>query len=462
MTKKFEDFKRVNQFDLPETIDPERICVCFEIPNERYHIRAFWTALYRLTLWNSWAADEAHTAREVAAVWRDVWNTAIKDEDTMGCGCSDRPTQRRLSPSGILEVSYDDGQTWEEDRANDPRFSNPVLPPLTGGTAEEKRCTMANSIVTALEAEQQKQLDILQDQAQLATAIFDSIAAFLAIVGATGVGALFALISLLIGLLVRTIINMLPEDFEAQFNLTTWQALLCILYCEIDDNGHITEAAWQNIKTRCISEVPTSYAGHWCSDMINAMGVVGLTNAGLGGWGGARDCSNCECDDTWCYLFDFEQNNGGFSAQTTNNPFSRNLGTYVSGSGWRHTDVSGAAQIGGTVYRRGVYIQRDFTMATVTKITVAYEYTEGTFIPANQYSKWQLESQSGVIQGGVSADVPPPTPSVWEGNISMSRVRIMLTASGRQNVSGFDGSALIKWVKLEGTGSNPFGADNCP
>lgn len=83
--KKFEQFDRVNQWDLPTIVNPEKICVCFEIPNERYHIRAFWTALYKLSLWNSWATDEAHTGREVASVWRDVLNLAMGDENTMGC-----------------------------------------------------------------------------------------------------------------------------------------------------------------------------------------------------------------------------------------------------------------------------------------------------------------------------------------------------------------------------------------
>jgi hypothetical protein len=85
MTKKYSEYNRVNQWDLPEIIDPGRIKVCFEIPYERYHIRAFWTALYKLTLWNSWSADDDHTGREAALVWRDVLNVAMNDPNTIGC-----------------------------------------------------------------------------------------------------------------------------------------------------------------------------------------------------------------------------------------------------------------------------------------------------------------------------------------------------------------------------------------
>src|SRR5688572_29007467 len=86
MTKKFSEYDRVNQWDLPVIVDPGRIKVCFDIPYERYHIRAFWTALYKLTLWNSWAADDNHTGREAAIVWWQVLNDAMNDPNTIGCG----------------------------------------------------------------------------------------------------------------------------------------------------------------------------------------------------------------------------------------------------------------------------------------------------------------------------------------------------------------------------------------
>lgn len=83
--KKFEEFKRLHQFDLPQVIDPPRVCMKLNIPNERYHIRAFWTALYRLTLWNSWEADEGKNGTKVASVWRQVWNEAMASDDTFNC-----------------------------------------------------------------------------------------------------------------------------------------------------------------------------------------------------------------------------------------------------------------------------------------------------------------------------------------------------------------------------------------
>lgn len=425
--KKFADFKRVNQFDLPEIVDPERICVCFEIPNEKNHIRAFWTALYKLTIWNTWATDEAHTAREVAQVWRDVWNKAIGDEDTMGCGCSEKPTLRRITPNGLLEVSFDDGQTWQPDKVNDPRFSNPTLPPLTSGTSHERRCQTANSIVTALEEEQQKQLDILQGQANLATSIFDSIAAFLAIVGATGVGALFALISLLIGLLVRTIISMIPEDFEAQFTLTTWQTLVCIIYCEMDEDANISESAWQTIKQRALTEVPTAYAGNWCSDMINAMGVVGLTNAGRAGYGGSRDCTTCDCDETWCFEFNFVTDDYDFEAT---------FGQWTLGQGW----VGTSAGTG-----KSISIHKAHSMTTITHLEA-----DVTFNP-----RGNLNFSIGTT-GVLTANNVLSNTYTWDGSVTDDDITFNPSAGASQG-----NSVILTRVLLRGTGVNPFGEDNC-
>lgn len=57
---------------LPEVVDPPRISLCIEIPNEMNHILAFWGALDTLTWSRNWQRDEAHTAAEVSRVWGNV------------------------------------------------------------------------------------------------------------------------------------------------------------------------------------------------------------------------------------------------------------------------------------------------------------------------------------------------------------------------------------------------------
>lgn len=143
MTKKFAEYNRVNQWDLPVIVNPERTCVQFEIPDEQYHIRAFWTALYKLTLWNSWDADDAHTGREAAQVWRQVLNEAMENPETIGCiEPEEYPTPYWDDDTSVDDEAPADEQDWYgyvEDAlapANEITFvQNAVIWILTGFVA---------------------------------------------------------------------------------------------------------------------------------------------------------------------------------------------------------------------------------------------------------------------------------------------------------------------------------------
>jgi len=69
---------------LPTVIDPpERVCYVVQVPNERQHIAAFLGAIADLASWYSWKEDPAHTAKDVAKVWRDIFDALISRECSM-------------------------------------------------------------------------------------------------------------------------------------------------------------------------------------------------------------------------------------------------------------------------------------------------------------------------------------------------------------------------------------------
>jgi len=91
---------------LPAVVDPpDRICYVIAVPNEPQHIAAFNGALLDLASAMQWADDEAHTAKDVALVWR----AAIDD---MTKGECDMIVQFRQPDLCTLEASYDGGATW--------------------------------------------------------------------------------------------------------------------------------------------------------------------------------------------------------------------------------------------------------------------------------------------------------------------------------------------------------------
>lgn len=97
---------------LPEVINPpKRICFQIQVPDEKYHIAAFLGALYNLTSAIFWADDVDHTAKQVAAVWQDIFdnlsrqcvtefiNTYVGLEDNM-------PFFREVCEDGVCYLEF--------------------------------------------------------------------------------------------------------------------------------------------------------------------------------------------------------------------------------------------------------------------------------------------------------------------------------------------------------------------
>lgn len=77
-------------YSLPRIVDPPRRCIQFDVPDEPYHVAAFFGALVSLAYWYNWQRDDAHTGKDVASVWFDVFNQASRnwlDKDGC-CDCS--------------------------------------------------------------------------------------------------------------------------------------------------------------------------------------------------------------------------------------------------------------------------------------------------------------------------------------------------------------------------------------
>lgn len=73
---------------LPLEIDPPRFSICIEIPDDPYHIAAFWGALDQLTWSKNWQRDEDHTAALVSRVWTRIIDAA-NERMNAGDRCQD-------------------------------------------------------------------------------------------------------------------------------------------------------------------------------------------------------------------------------------------------------------------------------------------------------------------------------------------------------------------------------------
>jgi hypothetical protein len=414
-------------YKLPEVIAPdENCCICIPIPNDFNHKMAFLGQLDELGYWWNWERDELKQGREAAAVWRDIVACIREELNMSGCGCGDNdriPTNQRYTEDGHLEVSYDNGVTWENADATDPRFNSPVFAPLPGADGSTKRCKGANSVVAILKDEQAKSSAIL-DAATGLTALITAVAGYVA---STGVGIVVGVVIALMSAILTAIINAGETTFTASFGGTTWDDLLCILYCEMEDDGTFTVAGWESVVTQA-GDLANYPANEWLAHMIKVIGPVGLTNASLTGVAGSMSCAGCECDEEWCYEFNF---------LTDDYDFVATFGTWTLGQGW----VGTTAGTG-----KSIFLRKAHAMTTFTHVEIDVVYN-----PRGNLN-FDIGATNAITQGNVLSGTYS-----WDGSITDDDIMLNPSSGVSQG-----NSVRLTRMLMRGTGTNPFSeTDNC-
>lgn len=283
-------------YKLPEVIDPDTCCICIPVPNDFNHKMAFLGQLDELGYWWNWERDPLKQGREAATVWRKIVSCVREDLNMSDCGCGDdKPTNSRINPeTGLYEVSFDGGITWEPAPQDDPRSSGTIFPPVAGDPGDELRCTAANSALGYLQEVQAAEYDGLVNNATIA----DFILLLTGFLGAIGI--FFAFIPAAIAAMLAFVVNFfghqIAADFLAAFTEAKWDELFCILFCHMEDDGSFTVAGWQAVKDDLDNDV-ADYALGWMYNHINLIGQVGLTNAARASYAGTRECDECDCDN---------------------------------------------------------------------------------------------------------------------------------------------------------------------
>jgi len=96
---------------------PDTLCFQLEIPNDPGYLSAFYGAIGQLAQWRTWELDDAHTANDVAAVWRAIYfalspDNCVKPKDVIGTGGEDDFMLRQNPDNPCLLESSVDGITW--------------------------------------------------------------------------------------------------------------------------------------------------------------------------------------------------------------------------------------------------------------------------------------------------------------------------------------------------------------
>ena len=300
-------------YPLPDPVDNgERLCVVVRVPNIPAHRQAFIGAVAELTHAYNWGDDSAHTALEIAYLWKNVWDEMMEHfydndcgENMVKCCVVDITIHiiHRVNPdTGRLEVSNDDGTTWYPD-PDDPVHMIPSLPPPVPAGVSATKCDAATNgaqHIYDLIAGTKANLDNAISVFDLGVAIA-GLALEIALVIFSGGAAAWALtpqILALVGLIwgaARALFSMGAEAFDTYWDSDERDKILCALYCTIGDNGAFTDAQFEAFMTRWKVVGTPSPALDMMTGTIRGIGAKGLSQYAAYGNAADSDCSSCNC-----------------------------------------------------------------------------------------------------------------------------------------------------------------------
>lgn len=228
-----------------------------------------------------------------------------------------QPPNTRYDPDcECVQTTTDDGATWQDNPAADPRSNGAYLLPPRGGS--DPRCDAAEAMMQHFKA--------MVDRYLAESAILASVNALIALVAVFFPPA--ALFSVLWFVIVDGLNTIGSTVVDAAMTDPVYDQFKCIFYCNLTLDGRVTEiglAAMQTAINDDIGGVPNIVFDLFAG----ALGVVGWSNAAASGEY-TGDCAEC---DECCALYDFTVSEAGWQvapvrcgALTT---------TYAAGLGWQ-------------------------------------------------------------------------------------------------------------------------------
>lgn len=436
----------------PDICDAPTVTIC---------VNAEWWShldgmISRLLYRDAWQGSNDEIDRAIESIQEIL---AVGKANPMGCGCGCEQIEvlHRVTEDGDLEVSYDGGVTWVPD-PNDPRVTGTRLPNTIPGTGDDRKCNASTNCLENFKDQQagfSNNLEQGQNILGLALQLASIVAALLFAPEAAPI-----LIPLLITL-ATALVDILKTDYDAQFTNAVWDQLLCDIFCTIGDDGQFTQTQYNLLMTAIDADFTGNVALTF-TGILRGWGLVGLNNACIAGAAATADCESCDCEDVWCYLFDFAT--AGTEDWEAIALGAGEFGQYVSGQYWDTTDAVDTIA-NPDQGERMAFIKRLFSARTITRVKVIYDYVKGVTDSATAPAIQIFLKDNSVWSRtfGEAADGNDQV-AEWTGaTAGIDEIRFHIRSSRDTTIPyAYSGTAHVKSILVEGMGSNPFGLDNCP
>lgn len=344
---------------------------------------------------------------------------------------------RYNSGTNTVQFSPDNGTTWIDEPNADPRSSDAFrFPPITTG---DVKCDTAANMVKWIKDFLDSMTVLLGDGA-LALSLLNAAIPFYELI--TG-GSL-----VLLGILSEVVGGLFDLGYTAllaAMDSTTYDDLLCILYCNIADDGTVSAFQFGRIESQITDQLSTT-AGIILNLLLSLQGEVGLQNAGAIG-SETGDCSACTACN-WNYQWDFTVSDGGWFRRDASE------GNYIPGAGWSANCVNGTA--------KRVVIQYNIPTAPAVTIEVLeckLEYVKGSHTSGPDSRDLVMREFSGNNGGGsvlasYTSSIPLPTGN-YDVALTSTQTPLSVELNSWSSTQLCDGSALFTSALMSGSGTPP-------
>jgi len=223
--------------------------------------------------------------------------------DIQNC-CVDVYIIQRIDPITLqLQISVDNGITWQPAPGSAPTMIPQYPAPVP--FVSQTKCDAASNGIGHIQdwvAKVTNDFDIAVTLLEFIGLVLVAIAdLFLVFLTGGAITAFEAQILALIGGALAAVWNGGKALFEGYWTSDVYQQILCILYCNIGDDGSFTEEQYKSVMVQLRGKMGNGAAKTLFLGMLGAGGRQGLNNFCATGTASESDCSECDCScfDTW-------------------------------------------------------------------------------------------------------------------------------------------------------------------
>ncbi len=299
-------------YDFLSSIDDRDCCVCLS-RRSMYMILAMTDSAH----WTTRYFSDAFSSVDPNTI--DEWASKLEGQIVAGLdNCCGGGYTTRINSDGAFQISYDGGATWTNAPDLDPRNNSTVFQPLPLAEGEVTRCAAAENIVAILD----EMTSQLATQLTAGASLLEIVAVLLAMIAIfLSGGALAPIITGFAGALI----GFGGAAITAAFTSDVWDLVLCAIFENISDDGSISQSQLDDIYSDLDADLDGA-AIVILGDWFNALGPVGMTNAGRTGNSSGTGCEECCVPENVPYATTGDDWSGGAEANNGGCGFGRYIG----------------------------------------------------------------------------------------------------------------------------------------